>query len=293
VHIGSSTGDGSQFPSNIDQVGSAELGAAYAPLRVRAPSAGGASQQDQVRLGSFTLQDGLTREQLAARVELLARLRDAGHTSPAVFERMLDQQRRAAELLSSTRVRETFDLARESDNLRTRYGANSFGQSCLLARRLVEAGTRYVQIKWYDVVAFDAWDTHGADLPGMRRMEQQLCPRLDQGLAALIDDLHERGLFESTLVVVAGEFGRTPTINKNGDRDHWPHCFSVMLAGGGLPAGAVVGASDDKGAYPERTPISPTDFAATLYETLGIHVATDLRVRPFILDGIPVSELFS
>ncbi len=288
VHIGSSTGDGSQFPSNIDQVGAAELGAAYAPLRVRAPGGG-----DAVRLGSFTLQDGLTREQLAARVALLARLRDEGSTNPAAFERMLDQQRRAAELLSSTRVRETFDLARESDELRTKYGANFFGQSCLLARRLVEAGTRFVQIKWYDVVAFDAWDTHGADLPGMRRMEQQLCPRLDQGLATLIDDLHERGLLESTLVVVAGEFGRTPKINKNGDRDHWPHCFSVMLAGAGLPGGAVVGASDDKGAYPERTPISPTDFAATLYEILGIHVATDLRVRPFILDGIPVSELFA
>jgi uncharacterized protein (DUF1501 family) len=290
VHIGSSTGDGSQFPSNIDQVGAAELGAAYAPLRVRAPSAGSV---DQVKLGTFTLREGLTRDHLAARVELLDRLREQHETSPAAFERMLDQQRRAAELLGSSRVRETFDLARESDASRARYGANFFGQSCLLARRLVEAGTRFVQIKWYDVVAFDAWDTHGADLPGMRRMEQQLCPRLDQGLAALLDDLHERGLLGSTLVVVAGEFGRTPKINKNGDRDHWPHCFSVMLAGAGLPGGAVIGASDDKGAYPERTPIKPTDFAATLYEILGIPVATDLRVRPFIQDGIPVSELFA
>jgi uncharacterized protein (DUF1501 family) len=190
-------------------------------------------------------------------------------------------------------VKETFDLSGESELLRARYGANFFGQSCLLARRLVEAGTRFIQIKWYDVVAFDAWDTHGADLPGMRRMEQQLCPRLDQGLAALIDDLNDRGLLDSTLVVVAGEFGRTPAINKNGDRDHWPHCFSVLMAGAGLPGGAAVGASDDKGAYPERTPIKPTDFAATLYEILGIHVATDLRIRPFIQDGIPVSELFA
>jgi hypothetical protein len=288
VHIGSSTGDGSQFPSNIDQVGAAELGAAYAPLRVRAPAGG------NVQLGSFTLREGLSREQLAARVELLDRLRSQrGQQSPDVFERMIDQQRRAAELLSSSRVRETFDLGGESEALRAKYGANFFGQSCLLARRLVEAGTRFIQIKWYDVVAFDAWDTHGADLPGMRRMEQQLCPRLDQGLAALIDDLADRGLFDSTLVVVAGEFGRTPTLNKNGDRDHWPHCFSVLLAGAGLPGGAAIGASDDKGAYPERTPIKPTDFAATLYELLGINVATDLRIRPFIQDGIPVSELFA
>jgi uncharacterized protein (DUF1501 family) len=287
VHIGSSTGDGSQFPSNIDQVGAAELGPAYAPLRVRAPAGG------QVQLGSFSLGDRLTRDQLDARVRLLDRLRDERFESLSVYQRMSDQQRRAAELLSSSRVRETFDLAREKDELRWRYGANFFGQSCLLARRLVEAGTRFVQIKWYDVVAFDAWDTHGADLPGMRRMEQQLCPRLDQGLAALIDDLHDRGLFERTLIVVAGEFGRTPVLNKNGDRDHWPQCFSVLLAGAGLPGGAAIGASDSKGAYPERTPIKPTDFAATLYRLLGIEPATDLRVRPFIGNGIPVSELFA
>jgi uncharacterized protein (DUF1501 family) len=157
----------------------------------------------------------------------------------------------------------------------------------------VEAGTRYVQIKWYDVVAFDAWDTHGADLPGMRRTEQQLCPRLDQGLAALLDDLHDRGLLESTLVVVVGEFGRTPQINKNADRDHWSNCFSALLAGAGVPGGAAIGASDDKGAYPARTPVSPGDFAATLYRLVGIDTSTDFRIRPFIQNGIPVSELVS
>ena len=171
------------------------------------------------------------------------------------------------------------------------YGANFFGQACLMARRLVEAGTRYVQIKWYDVVAFDAWDCHGAELPGMMRMEQQLCPRLDQGLAAFIDDLDDRGLLDSTLVVVAGEFGRTPKINKSGARDHWPHCFSALMAGGGIPGGTIVGASDKKGAYPARRPVRPTEFAATIYERMGIDTTNDIRIRPFINNALPVGEL--
>lgn len=284
VHLGSSTGDGSQFPSSIDQVGAAELGPAYAPLRVRAPVGG------KVALGNFTLGERLTRERLDDRVRLLGALREGQADTPA-FRDLEEQQRRAVAMLTSPHVLEAFDMTREAEKTRDRYGANFFGQSCLLARRLVEAGTRFVQIKWYDVVAFDAWDTHGADLPGMRRTEQQLCPRLDAGLAALLDDLHERGLLESTLVVVVGEFGRTPQINKNGDRDHWSSCFSAILAGAGVPGGAAIGASDDRGAYPARLPVSPLDFAATLYRLLGIDPATDFRIRPFIQNGIPVSEI--
>lgn len=290
VHLGSSTGDGSQFPSTIDQVGAAELGPAYAPLRVRAPAGG------QVALGDFTLGTRLTRERLDDRVKLLESLRQSpadASQAPTAFRDFAEQQRRAVTMLTSPHVRDAFDMNRETEKTRYRYGANFFGQSCLLARRLVEAGTRFVQIKWYDVVAFDAWDTHGADLPGMRRTEQQLCPRLDQGLAALIDDLHERGLLDSTLVVVVGEFGRTPQINKNGDRDHWSSCFSALMAGAGLPGGAAIGASDDKGAYPARTPVAPYDFAATIYKLLGIDPAVDFRIRPFIQNGIPVSELTS
>lgn len=287
VHLGSSTGDGSQFASSIDQVGAAELGPSYAPLRVRAPVGG------QVPLGDFTLGSRLTRERLDDRVRLLDSLRGQATVSPPPFRDFEEQQRRAVAMLTSPHVRDAFDMTRESEKTRYRYGANFFGQSCLLARRLVEAGTRYVQIKWYDVVAFDAWDTHGADLPGMRRTEQQLCPRLDQGLAALLDDLHDRGLLESTLVVVVGEFGRTPQINKNADRDHWSNCFSALLAGAGVPGGAAIGASDDKGAYPARNPVSPWDFAATLYRLVGIDTSTDFRIRPFIQNGIPVSELVS
>jgi uncharacterized protein (DUF1501 family) len=198
---------------------------------------------------------------------------------------------RAIDILTSTRVREAFDLGREPEAVRNRYGANFFGQSCLLARRLVEAGTRFVQVKWYDGIAFDAWDVHGADLAGMARMEQQLCPRFDQGLTALLEDLHQRGLLSSTLVVATGEFGRTPKLNKYGARDHWPHCFSVLLAGGSLPGGTVVGASDREGAYPANSPVRPPEFAATLYRLLGIDTNTDPRVRPFIGTASPVAEL--
>jgi uncharacterized protein (DUF1501 family) len=199
--------------------------------------------------------------------------------------------RRAIDMLTSTRVRDAFDLSKEPDGLRNRYGANFFGQSCLMARRLVEAGTRFVQIKWYDGIAFDAWDVHGADLAGLVRMEQQLCPRFDQALSALLEDLKQHGLLGSTLVVVTGEFGRTPRVNAFGGRDHWPHCFSVLLAGGGVRGGTVVGASDLTGAYPADRPVRPPDLAATLYRLLGIDTNTDPRVRPFIRDGAPVAEL--
>ncbi len=286
IHIGSSTGDGAQFASNIDQVGGGELGSVYGPLRVRAPYGA------QLRLGDFSLDEQVSRERFDRRLNLLHGLpTDAGSDAQVAVRKMRDERQRAVEVLSSSHVRDAFDVTREEEALRYRYGANFFGQSCLLARRLVEAGTRFIQIKWYDVVAFDAWDTHGADLPGMRRLEQQLCPRLDQGLSALLADLHDRGLLETTLVVVCGEFGRTPALNKNGDRDHWPYCSSVLMAGAGIPGGTIVGASDAKGAYPAQTPVSPADFAATIYKLVGLDPTTDIRLRPFVQNGLPIRDL--
>jgi uncharacterized protein (DUF1501 family) len=132
---------------------------------------------------------------------------------------------------------------------------------------------------------------HGADLAGMARMEQQLCPRFDLGLSALLEDLKQRGLLQSTLVLAFGEFGRTPKINKYGARDHWPHCFSVFLAGAGVPGGVVVGASDREGAYPANDPVKPPELAATIYKLMGIDINTDPRVRPFIGNAGPVAEL--
>lgn len=286
VHLGSSKGDGTQFVSAIDNLSAGVLGATYAPLRVRSPMG------NQVKLGDFSLHESVPEARFEARRELLREL-GAPHSldGTPLAERMREQRLRAAEILSSTRVRDTFDLSEEDTALRYRYGINHFGQSCLLARRLVEAGTRYVQIKWYHVAAFDAWDTHGADLPGMRRMEQQLCPRFDAGLSTLLADLSDRGLLDSTLVVVVGEFGRTPTLNKNGDRDHWPFCFSALMAGAGVPGGTVVGASDPQGAYPATEAYGPADFAATIYRILGINTATDLRIRPFLQNGLPIKAL--
>jgi uncharacterized protein (DUF1501 family) len=125
----------------------------------------------------------------------------------------------------------------------------------------------------------------------MERMEHHLCPRLDQGLSALLDDLDSRGLLDTTLVVATGEFGRTPQINKYGARDHWPHCFSLLMAGGGVPRGMVLGASDKIGGRPSERPVSPPEFTATLYRLLGFNTTTDLRIRPFVKDASPVAEL--
>lgn len=287
VHIGSSKGDGTQFVTAVDQLHAGALGATYAPLRIQSPLGQG------VNLGDFSLDDSVPTRRFQQRRSLLEHLQgDTQLRGSQAGQRLAELQLRAEEILASHRVRDTFDLSREPETLRYRYGANHFGQSCLLARRLVEAGTRYVQVKWYHVSAFDAWDTHGADLPGMRRLEQQLCPRLDHGLATLLEDLHDRGLLATTLVVVVGEFGRTPALNKNGDRDHWPYCFSALMAGAGIEGGTIVGQSDSKGAYPTGEAYSPADFAATLYKLVGFDVAGDLRIRPFIQNGLPIKHLF-
>src|SRR5260370_15800705 len=203
----------------------------------------------------------------------------------------MDQNsQRAVDILTSTQVRDAFDVSREPEALRERYGANLFGQSCLLARRLVQAGSRFIEVKWYDGPAWDAWDVHGADLGGMVRMEQHLCPRLDQGLSALLADLHDRRMLQSTLIVAGGEFGRTPRLNRSGARDHFPYCFTYLLAGGGLQGGRIVGASDRTGSRPANTPVGPAQFAATLYR-LGRIGTTGARMRPFFREALPVSEI--
>lgn len=262
------------------------LGTPFSPFQVANPST-------QVQMPEFSLSANVSANRFQDRRELLHAVdqaRAAWQTSAAVGE-MDHNYRRAVDLLTSDRVRAAFDVGQERAQLRTRYGGNVFGQSCLLARRLVEAGTRFVQVNWYGEPAWHGWDTHGADLPGLGRMESPLCPRLDQGLSALLDDLHQRGLLSSTLVVVTGEFGRTPRINPSGGRDHWPQCFSVLLAGCGIPAGMTIGASDNHGAYPAVRPVTVPELAATIYRVMGINTNTDLRIRPFIGDVAPIAEL--
>jgi hypothetical protein len=193
--------------------------------------------------------------------------------------RMMDTyQQRAFTLLTSNETRQAFDLAREPALLRERYGRNSYGQSCLLARRLVEAGTRMVVVRWApDCNA--TWDTHGTianQPPAFNVLKGTLLPQLDAGLGTLLGDLHERGLLDETLVVVMGEFGRSPKVNPWAGRDHWPRCYSVLLAGGGVRGGHIAGKSDHIGADPAENPVTPEDVVATLYALLGISPETQL-----------------
>lgn len=270
-------------------VGAGTLGRSAEPLEIADPLNVANS------LDEFTLGHGIDPDRLDDRQTLLAsfdELRKLIDGSPAVGAQDAIY-RRAIGMLTSSRVRDAFDLAREPERLRDRYGANSFGQSCLMARRLIEAGTRFVQVVWYNREDGFAvgWDVHGDDLAGLVRMEQQLCPRFDQGLSALLEDLEERGLLASTLVCATGEFGRTPQISKLGGRDHWPYCFSALMAGARVRGGAVVGASDTRGAFPADRPTSPADFAATLYQILGVDPTLDDRLRPAVFEGQPVAEL--
>ncbi len=267
-------------------VGGGRLGAAYGPVTVEDPTG------RNVKLPDFEFPKDVNPVRFDRRRVLLQAVdgyRRAGDESRGV--RDLDAYyQRALSILTSSEVRNAFDLGREPEPVRDRYGNNFFGQSCLLARRLVEAGTRFVQVKWYDGPAWNGWDTHGADTGGLVRMEQHLCPRLDLGLSALLDDLRQRGLWQTTLVVAAGEFGRTG-LNHLGGRDHWPQLGSVLMAGGGAPEGLVVGASDPMGRYPPNRPVSPADFAATLYRLLGLNPNIEDRLRPFLAGGVSVDEI--
>jgi uncharacterized protein (DUF1501 family) len=205
-------------------------------------------------------------------------------------------QDRAFRLLTSPAVKKAFDLNRESGKVRDRYGRNPLGQSCLLARRLVESGVKLVTVcsAFGGKVPQDAWDTHKDNF---RSLKNKLLPPMDQGVTALIDDLHNTGQIDRTLLIVMGEFGRTPKINAQAGRDHWEKCYSILMAGGGVRAGQVYGQSDRIGAYPTNGRVfSPADMIATVYHCLGInHTAemTDQAGRPIrITNGEPMRELF-
>jgi hypothetical protein len=194
----------------------------------------------------------------------------------------------AFRLMTSVQARESFDLSKEPKKVRDRYGMNRFGQCCLLARRLVENGVRFVTINTF-LTVFDeiTWDIHGSkpftSIEGMRDI---VCPMYDQAYSALIEDLSERGMLDSTLVCNLAEFGRTPRVNPAGGRDHWPQCFTVYFAGGGVQGGREVGASDPIGAVPAERPVEPADIAATIFHSLGFDLETRLpgpAGRPFPL----------
>jgi uncharacterized protein (DUF1501 family) len=243
------------------------LGRQYDPLAVvKDPSLPGFD------VAELTLPADVSAARLDDRRGLLRRVdRQARALEQAALARALGvHQERVVKLLTAPAVKDAFDLRREPAALRQRYGNNTLGQSCLLARRLVEAGVKLVTVcsGFNGKTPQDAWDTHSNNF---RLLKERLLPPFDQALASLLDDLAQRGLIERTLLVVLGEFGRTPRINKNAGRDHWHHCYSVLLAGGGVRPGVVLGQSDRRGAYPMRGRVCwPGDLCATVYQCLGI-----------------------
>jgi len=182
-------------------------------------------------------------------------------------------------LMTSAKAREAFELSQEPEEVRKRYGMNRFGQGCLLARRLVERGVRFVTLNMFETVFNDiTWDIHGsAPFSPISCYSDLVGPMFDNAYSSLLEDLSRIGLLDSTLVLATGEFGRTPRINPAGGRDHWPQCWTVVLAGGGVKGGQVVGASDSIGAAPQDRPVTPAHVAATVYKCLGIPVDTILK----------------
>ena len=270
------------------------LGSAHNPFQVSAdPSA------PDFRLGELDLPGDLSLDRLDDRVSLLGMLdrrrRQLDETAGATTADPTDvYTQKAFRLLQSPAISRAFHLGSEDPKLRDRYGRNKLGQSTLLARRLVEAGVRFVTVYDGQYNGQEAnWDAH-SDVFG--RLKNNLIPPADQAYATLISDLSERGLLEETLVIAMGEFGRTPKINASAGRDHWPHCYSMILAGGGVRGGTIFGSSDKFGAYPDNEPVTPADVAATLYWRFGLdpaHEIHDLTGRPYKLaEGQPIQALF-
>ncbi len=246
------------------------------------------------KIPELVLQEETPPDRLRGRQDLLNAMSGA-KSKDAVAAELTGLQRKAFDLLTTPAMQKAFQIDRESPKLRDAYGRNIYGQSVLLARRLIEAGTRLACISW----APDAnatWDTHGGNFA---KLKGGLLPQLDSALSSLLDDLVDRGMLERTLVVVMGEFGRSPKINKdNGGRDHWNFCYSLLLAGGGIKGGYVHGASDSIGGRPSRSPVTPADIVATIYQCLGLSADLELRDnqnRPYQLVpwGNSISELLA
>jgi hypothetical protein len=267
------------------------LGSAHDPFQVAADP-----NTPAFRLDELDLPGDVSLGRLDRRESLLRQVENPPHRGEAAAPAHdLDAYRaKAVRLLRSEAVRRAFRLDGEDPRLRDRYGRTKHGQSVLLARRLVEAGVRFVTI--YDHEAngqVTNWDAHQDVFP---RLKDDLLPPADRAFAALIEDLTDRGLLGSTLVIALGEFGRTPKINGRAGRDHWPYCYSAVLAGGGIRGGSVHGSSDKLGAYPDLDGVSPADLAATLFWRFGLDPASEIRDlsgRPYRLaEGQPLRALF-
>jgi hypothetical protein len=274
------------------------LGKAYDPFSINAdPSKPGFKVPDLLpptEIGEARLQ---RRRELRAVIEDSMKKFESSESA-----RLMDANFSAAyRLMTSEKAREAFDLSKESQKTRERYGLTRFGQSCLLARRLVERGVRFVTLNTF-ITVFDeiTWDIHGSKpFTSIAGMKEIVCPMYDQGYSALIEDLHQRGMLDSTLVANLAEFGRTPKINPTGGRDHWPACWTVYFAGGGVKGGRAVGKSDEIGGYPAERPVKPSEVVATIFQSLGLDLELHLpgpQSRPFPLVDFgtqPIRELFA
>jgi len=288
VHLPYMTKEGAGGPPQPGFFGGF-LGHSYDPLFVlQDPNA------PDFRVPELTLQTEISNHRLSARRQLIEATgltaSSEGRSAQGEMSRM---QERALDILSSEHTQRAFRLSDEAANVRDSYGRNIYGQSALLARRLIEAGTRVVTISW----APDAnatWDTHGNNF---KMLKSTLLPQLDAACSSLVSDLVERGMLDRTLVAVFGDFGRTPKINANGaGRDHWNFCYSLMMVGGGFQRGLIYGNSDSTGAFPATHPLVPGDMISTIYRALGVLPATEILdqfQRPYrvVPGGDVVDEL--
>lgn len=257
---------------------------------------------------NFTVPDLLPPDYISnVRIERRRKLRDAveqslKHLESTEESSLLDKNfEQAYNLVSSPTAREAFDLSKEPDALRDKYGRNKFGQGCLLARRLIERGVRFSTVNMFETVFNEiTWDIHGsAPFSPIECYTDLVGPMFDKAYSSLLTDLDERGMLEDTMVLAIGEFGRTPKINPAGGRDHWPQCWSILFAGGGVQGGQIVGSSDEIGSAPVDRPTTPAEVVATVYHSLGIDLEHELpgpggRPIPVVDYGTkPIMELFS
>lgn len=270
--------------------GGGRWGKSFDPFPVRCTELAG------VELPTLALGDDLPRGRLQDRRELLTKLDDAERLVEQSVTRKWDADfARAWNLLASADGRRAFDLTREKDNVRASYGRTQFGQSCLLARRLVEAKVPYIQVNWsewveniYDSRTDFGWDTHWLNF---EHLADRHGPIFDRAASALLDDLQQRGLLDSTLVVAMGEFGRTPKVSANGGRDHWHRCYSSLWAGGGVQPGRVIGESDSRAYDPLTEPVTPAMVGTTMLELAGLHSQQRAELR-VLSKGRLIDELF-
>ncbi len=300
-------GGGSAPPEHTYLTGG-HLGMAYAPMLIGESHDDNPASND-FRVRAFNTDESVSLKRLEERWQLLQTLQSfPQNKTSSAFESLDIYQQQSFDLLHSSDAKSAFEINQEKPATRDRYGRNPLGQNLLLARRLIESGVRLVNVvAWTGLaagekfVSLETWDMHGNANVGIFENGWNglpfALPRTDIAVAALLEDLSERGLLDSTLVVLIGEFGRTPVISKGAKRvgrDHWPQCYSAMVAGAGIQGGTVYGESDSRAAYVKSSPVTLEDFTATLFQAMNINPASRLSPNGFTIPaspGIPIAEL--